>query len=176
MEVVTPTLLRRAVDALTWASQARIAEALGLSGGREKLWDMTRGRRSAEPGVVLDLAQLMRERAAELIELASELEAAARPEAGGLHGLTASGRFSDLDAIGHVTSHEVLQHGPAWLAGYDRPAEVLRQRVAVELADGGLKMPALTARRLLAALGRLTDAQAMEVAQAAADVADLAEG
>jgi hypothetical protein len=101
--------------------------------------------------------------------LADEVEPAARAAAGGLHGLTPR----DLDAIGHVTGAQVVVHGPAWLAEFGGPAETLRRLMTVEIADGGVRMPALTARRILARLQELTDAQAVEVGQAAADVADL---
>ena len=172
-----PATLRAIGEALFGASwQTDLARLLEIGHdhrvGSATIRKMLSGVRPIRAGMMVDLCHAMRERAAELSALADAVEPDALDAAGGLHGLTPR----DLDAIGHVTSHEVVQHGPAWLAGYAHPSETLRQRVTVEIADGGVTMPALSARRVLATLSRLTDAQAVEVAQAVADVADLTEG
>lgn len=170
---MAPTdLFARCVEALSGASQARLAEILGLGGGRQRVADMLSGRRPVRPGHLLDTCELLRQTAARLTRLADEVEPVAAGAAGGLHGVTPQA----LDYIGHVTSHEVVLRGPAWLADYAHPAETLRQRVAVELADGTGDMRPLAASRLLRVLGGLTDPQAVEVAQAAADVCDVTPG
>lgn len=166
-------LFGRAVEALRGLSRAEIGEALGLGNPgtdrASRVTDLLTGRRPARAGHVLDLAELIHQRAEAMMEEAKALDAEVLPEVGGLHGLTPQ----MLDYVGHVTSHEVVMHGPAWLTTYTHPAEVLRRRSAVALADGAGDMRPLAAARMRRALAALTDAQAVEVGQAAADVTDM---
>lgn len=148
-----------------WKGEA--ASALGLR-DRQRVQQMTAGQRPVAPGLVADLAELARERIAELEIAIAEAEAAV----GVYHGLMRQ----ELALIGWLTSHEEMVDGPDWLASYDSPARALHHLVTRDLADAGgrVQLRSEHARsRLLRVLTGLTDEQASEVAKAAREVDDL---
>ena len=124
------------------------------------------GEMRPSPGARMQLADELERRAKLMAPAANGLRAGL----GGLHGLAKH----EVELIGWVIGDTWIMDGDEWLAAYASPAEVLRKRVAVDLGEhlegGRAKLSEGEADRLLTALGRLTDAQALEVERAARPV------
>jgi hypothetical protein len=171
---VTPDLLSRAGRALFGSAWKQDFARHFLSGkwAYKRIGEWLDGRGSPPPGVRADIARELRRRATECAALADEIEAGVAT----LHGLTRR----ELVLIGWLLDGRRLLDGPRWLSRFREPAQVLWREVLIaldeEIAAGRATLAEGEREHLDAALSALSDAQALEVIDAAYTASDLEDG